>query len=112
LFKRDIVLNPKHYVAGLAGSLPFANDIFDIVYSIHCLGKGMDFHMELFRGAVFECLRVLKSGGTLNIYPFIKPTQSIHGANQKNALRDISYTVRRIKGSGLDYPNAISITKP
>ena len=111
-FRRDTKINIKHYAAALIGCLPFIDEVFDFIYSIDCIGKGIDEDESLFRQSVQDTLRVLRHGGELQIYPFLGHGSSTNAKNQRKVLSHIPHSVEEIGGSEFDHPFRVRIRKP
>jgi len=114
-FRLDVSSHGGHYIAGLAGSLPFATGSFDFIYSTNCIGKGIDEDESLLSQVVSECLRVLRSGGELQIWPFMGRTRTRSGRNQVKVLQDLPHTIEEIHPDGVgleEYPLRVSLVKP
>ena len=113
-FRLDVASHGGHYVAGLAGSLPFATGSVDLIYSTNCLGKGLDEDESVFSEAVSECMRVLRSGGELQIWPFMGLTETRSGRNQVKVLRDFPHSIEKIHSDGVgieEYPLRVSLVR-
>ncbi len=63
--------NGGGYIAAQAEKLPFADNSVDMVYSTYGLSSILIADYDAFRAAVLEIVRVLKSGGKLQLVPWI-----------------------------------------
>jgi len=69
-FVESAKCNPDHYKPAFASELPFPDNYFDLVFSINCVCQYLDINFGTLLAAVNECLRVLKPGGTVQLFPF------------------------------------------
>jgi ubiquinone/menaquinone biosynthesis C-methylase UbiE len=69
-FLASIKSAPERYKAASATQIPFADDRFDIVFSIDTVTAFLDRDRETFLASIKECLRVAKPGGLLKFLPF------------------------------------------
>lgn len=61
----------RGYVAALAGTLPFPNNTFDFCFSLQGISRFLLQDSPVFLVAISECLRVLKPGRQLQLYPWV-----------------------------------------
>lgn len=74
IFNRSVRENPSNYIAATATALPFKDGTFDLVFSVNAVTEYLALNKHLLQDAVFECLRVAKPGGKVEIYPLkLKP---------------------------------------
>jgi ubiquinone/menaquinone biosynthesis C-methylase UbiE len=66
----SIAKTPDRYKATSATHLPFADNFFDIVFSIDTLTAFLDVDRGILMQSVQECLRVTKPGGRVTFSPF------------------------------------------
>ncbi len=69
-FNQSIKGNPERYIEGFATDIPFQDNYFDIVYSRVAILSYLDVDTNLLNKAIDECLRVIKPGGSLRLFPF------------------------------------------
>ncbi len=87
-------------VAGLAGSLPFANNSFDFIYSHFGLTHMPARDPEVIKNAFQEAYRVLKPGGKILAFPSGIPPTSFYNEETINAMKSF---LEYIQQSGLEY---------
>jgi hypothetical protein len=68
-FRSSIERDPKRYIKGLANKLPFEDSSFDFVLSFYGIIGVLDQDMPLLRRSVDEAIRVVKSGGQIQLGP-------------------------------------------
>jgi ubiquinone/menaquinone biosynthesis C-methylase UbiE len=93
-FIKSVKTKPDRYKAASATKLPFPDNYFDQVFSFNCITEYLDLNRSLLFPAVDETLRVTKSGGSIQIFPFQDAHQSKESLNEKIHY-ELSYRMRR-----------------
>lgn len=74
VFYRSREENPSNYIPATGTALPFKDGTFDLVFSVNAVTEYLDLNKHLLQDAVFECLRVTKPGGRVELHPLkLKP---------------------------------------
>lgn len=84
---------PDRYIASNATSLPFDSNSFDTAFSIRAISAYLDLEVYTFLRAEDECVRVVKPGGNVVLYPY-ETTSSLHSPQGKmhQQLREQSHS--------------------
>lgn len=100
IFFGNIERGNRPYVAAVAGVLPLKDEAFDLCFSVQCVSFFLINDKDVFMQSVSEGLRVLKSGGQLQLHPWIaNPLMPWEPHKKENAEAFMQY----LKDQGMEY---------
>lgn len=96
----------SHLVGGRAESLPFQDEVFDVVLAEYSMPHYAE-SFEQMREFFFEVARVLKSGGEARIYPMrIRPGSEVEERDIDKILSELrsqGFTTEMLESKDLEY---------
>ncbi len=98
-FFYNLGLGRGQYIAALAGFLPIRSNSVDFVYSTQALSTFLLKEAEVFQSAMDETFRILKTGGEIQIQPWI--SNLFHWSNEERG--NAQAFLQHLENSSISY---------